>query len=66
MSCSKRKKTKVWMLQSLEGRTKYSQMVEGGRDLGGIEEEKGKGGAASGMGGNGDDIQRVGNLNRGV
>ena len=57
----------MWTLWSfLEGRTKYSQEVEGGRDLGGIEEEKGKGGAASGMGGNGDDIQRVRKLNRGV
>ena len=33
----------MWMLQSfLEGRTKYSQEVEGGRDLGGREEEEGK------------------------
>ena len=52
------------MLQSyLEGGTKYSWEVEGGRDLVGIEEKKGSG---SGMRGDRDDIQTVKNLNRGV
>jgi hypothetical protein len=33
----------MWMLQSfLEGKTKYSQEVDGGRDLGGREEGEGE------------------------
>jgi hypothetical protein len=39
----KKRKTKMWMFQSfLEGGTEYSQEVEGGRDLGGREEEEGE------------------------
>ena len=50
----------------LEGGTKYSWEVEGRGDLGGREEEEGEREAGSGMGGDGDDIQRVRNLNRDV
>jgi hypothetical protein len=39
----KLRKTKVWMLQSfLEGGTKYSQELQGGKDLGGREVGEGK------------------------
>ena len=55
------------MLQSfLEQATKYSQDIEGGRDLGSRGEREGKMGAGSGMRGDRDDIQRVRKLNRGV
>jgi hypothetical protein len=38
---SRRRKTKICMLQSyLEGETKLSWVVEGGRDLGGRDKEK--------------------------
>jgi hypothetical protein len=55
----------MWMFQSfLEGGAKYSQEVEGRRDLGRREEGRGKFGARSGMEGDEDDILRVRNLNR--
>ena len=59
----------MWMLQFfLEGATKYSGEVEGEKELQGREEGQGgqNRGVGSGMGGNGGDIQKVRNLNRGV
>jgi hypothetical protein len=59
----------VWILQSfLEGGTKYSQKIEGGRDLGGRKEKDGGNEeTVLGMGGDlGDGIQRVRKKNRGV
>jgi hypothetical protein len=54
------------MLQSfLEGETKYSQEVEGGRGLEGREEGEGEMEQGSGIRGDRHDIQRARYLNRG-
>jgi hypothetical protein len=53
------------MLQCfLEEEAKYSWEIEGGKDLEGREEEEGKRGVGSGVGGDEYDIQRVRKLNR--
>jgi hypothetical protein len=64
---SRRRNTKVWTLLSyLEGKTKKSEELEGGRDLGGREEGERKWGTGSGMGGEGEEVQRVRKLYRGT
>jgi hypothetical protein len=60
---SRVRKTKEWMLQFyLEGGTKESREVEGGRK----RREGGERGAEPGMGGDGGDVQRERKMNRGV